>query len=200
MCDEFKAYHYEIVAGLETNKAAAQEQVVFDEHQKKTMEFIDRLGDLLAKPQLKIPSPLSTNNHLVDRNLDRPHAQEPTTNPAESANDSCTSSEEGEDSDVPLKSVDNASLMVKSVADQKLHTHLNVCVKEFCRQFFVKLLFDIYSFCCSLILSMLCAFLVVSCIWPRCVPPASYLLYSSFCAREAGCHSTHTSCMLFSYL
>ena len=52
MCSEFKAYHYEIVAGLETDEAAAREQVVFDEHQKKTMEYIDRLGDLLANPSL----------------------------------------------------------------------------------------------------------------------------------------------------
>ena len=69
MCSEFKAYYYKIVAGLETDKAAAREQVVFDEHQKKTMEFIDCLGDLLAKPQLDIPSPLFTNNRLVDRHL-----------------------------------------------------------------------------------------------------------------------------------
>ena len=41
---------------------------MFDEHQMKTMEYIDRLGDL-AKPQLDIPSPLSTNNRLVDRHL-----------------------------------------------------------------------------------------------------------------------------------
>ena len=34
------------------------------------MEFIDRLGDLLAKPQLDIASPLFTNNRLVDRHLD----------------------------------------------------------------------------------------------------------------------------------
>ena len=50
MCNEFKANHYEIVAGLEMDEAAAQEHVVVDEHQKKTMEFIDRLEDLLAKP------------------------------------------------------------------------------------------------------------------------------------------------------
>ena len=43
--------------------------MVFDEHQKKTMEFIDRLGDLLVKPQLVVPSPLSTSNRLVDRHL-----------------------------------------------------------------------------------------------------------------------------------
>ena len=42
---------------------------MFDEHQKKTMEFTDRLEDLLAKPQLNIPSPLSPNNRLVDRHL-----------------------------------------------------------------------------------------------------------------------------------
>ena len=34
------------------------------------------------------------------------------TNPADSAGDSCTSSEEAEDSEIPLKSVDNVSLMV----------------------------------------------------------------------------------------
>ena len=34
------------------------------------MNFIVSLGDLLTKPQLKILSPLSTNNHLVDRDLD----------------------------------------------------------------------------------------------------------------------------------
>ena len=50
MCSEFKAYHYEIVASLETDKEAARELVVFDEHQSKSMEFIDRLGDLLAYP------------------------------------------------------------------------------------------------------------------------------------------------------
>ena len=43
---------------------------MFDERQKKTMEFIDRLGDLLAKPRVDIPSPLSTYNRLVDRHLD----------------------------------------------------------------------------------------------------------------------------------
>ena len=70
MCGRFKAYHYEIVAGLETDEEAAQEQLVFNEHQKNKMEFIDSLGDLLAKPQLDIPSPLSTNNRLLDRHLD----------------------------------------------------------------------------------------------------------------------------------
>ena len=43
---------------------------MFDEHQKKTMEFIDYLGDLLAKPQPDVPSPMSTNNRLVDRQLE----------------------------------------------------------------------------------------------------------------------------------
>ena len=52
------------------DESAAREQVVFHEHQKKTIEFIDRLGDLLAKPQLNIPSPLSSNNRLVDRQVD----------------------------------------------------------------------------------------------------------------------------------
>ena len=42
MCSEFKAYHYKIVTRLETDKEAAREQVVSDEHQSKAMEFIDR--------------------------------------------------------------------------------------------------------------------------------------------------------------
>ena len=70
MCSEFKAYHYEIVASLETDEEAAREQVVFDEHQGKAMEFIDRLSDLLAKPQPDVPSALSMNNRLVDRQLE----------------------------------------------------------------------------------------------------------------------------------
>ena len=37
MCSEFKAYHYEIVAGREMDKEALRAQLVFDEHQKKTM-------------------------------------------------------------------------------------------------------------------------------------------------------------------
>ena len=41
MRSEFEAYHYEIMAGLESDKEAAREQVVFDEHQKKAIEFID---------------------------------------------------------------------------------------------------------------------------------------------------------------
>ena len=55
---------------LVSDEEAAREQAVFDEHQKKTMEYIDRLEDLLAKPQPDVPSPLSTNNRLVDRHLD----------------------------------------------------------------------------------------------------------------------------------
>ena len=39
MCSKFKAYYYEIVADLESDEEAAQEQVVFDEHQWKTMEL-----------------------------------------------------------------------------------------------------------------------------------------------------------------
>ena len=70
MCSEFKAYHYEIVASLETDEEAAREQVVFDEHQGKAMEFINRLGDLLAKPLRDVPSILSGNNRLVDRQLE----------------------------------------------------------------------------------------------------------------------------------
>ena len=50
MCSEFKAYHYEIVTSPETDEEATREQVMFDEHQTKAMEFIDRLSDLLANP------------------------------------------------------------------------------------------------------------------------------------------------------
>ena len=67
MCSEFKAYHYEIVVSLETDEEAAREQVVFDEHEGKVMEFIDRLGDLLRKPQ---PEVSTGNNRSVDRQLE----------------------------------------------------------------------------------------------------------------------------------
>ena len=58
------------MAGIEFNKAATQEQAFFNEHQRKTMEFVERLWDLLAKPQPSVPTPVSTNDHLVDRQLD----------------------------------------------------------------------------------------------------------------------------------
>ena len=70
MCTEFQTYHYEIVDSIETDEDAAREQLVFDEHQSKAMEFIDRLGDILAKPQPDVPSTLSGNNRLVDRQLE----------------------------------------------------------------------------------------------------------------------------------
>ena len=70
MCNEFKAYHYEVVDGLESDEETAQEQVVFDKHQRKAMEFINCLRDLLAKPQPDVPSKVSTKNRLVDRRLD----------------------------------------------------------------------------------------------------------------------------------
>ena len=69
VCSEFKAYHYEIVAGLESDEEVALQQVVFDKHQKKTMGFIDRLADLLVKPQVSVPSSAFTNNWSVDRHL-----------------------------------------------------------------------------------------------------------------------------------
>ena len=69
MCSEFKAYHYEIVAGLESDEEVALQQVVFDKHQKKTVGFIDRLADLLVKPQVSVPSSAFTNNCSVDRHL-----------------------------------------------------------------------------------------------------------------------------------
>ena len=57
MRSEFKAYLCEIEAGLESDvwEEAAHEQVVFDEHQGKTMEFINHLVDLIAKPQSSDP-------------------------------------------------------------------------------------------------------------------------------------------------
>ena len=70
MCAEFKAYHYDIVSSLESDEAAAKEQVTFDQHQRKTMEFIDRLGELLARPQPSTPTPVSTNDLSVSRHLD----------------------------------------------------------------------------------------------------------------------------------
>ena len=70
MCSEFQAYHYDIVDSIESDEEAAREQTVFDEHQSKAMEFIDRLGDLLAKPQPDVPSILSGKNRLVDRQLE----------------------------------------------------------------------------------------------------------------------------------
>ena len=51
-----KEYHYEIVAAIETDEAMTREQAFFDEHQHKTMKFVDRLGDLLAKPQPSVPT------------------------------------------------------------------------------------------------------------------------------------------------
>ena len=58
------------MASLETDEEAAPEQVVLDEHQSKAMEFTDRLGDLLAKPQPDAPSTLSGNNPLVNWQLE----------------------------------------------------------------------------------------------------------------------------------
>ena len=56
MCCKFKAYDYDIMASLETDEAAREEQVFFDEDRNKKMEFADRLGNLQAVPQLSIPS------------------------------------------------------------------------------------------------------------------------------------------------
>ena len=70
MCSEFKTYHYEIVDSLESDKDATREQEVLDEHHKKTVEFIDRLGELLARPQPGATTPVSTSIRLIDRQLD----------------------------------------------------------------------------------------------------------------------------------
>ena len=48
VCIVFKAYHYEIVDGLETNVVAAREQVVFDEHQKKAVARVLAAGTLTS--------------------------------------------------------------------------------------------------------------------------------------------------------
>ena len=67
MCTKFKAYHNEIVASLESDKDVSQEEVFFNEHQRKCMKFIDCLGDVLPKPQPSVPSPASVNIRMVDR-------------------------------------------------------------------------------------------------------------------------------------
>ena len=70
MCAEFNVYHYEIVAGVESDEAATQERVFFDKQRCKTMEFVDSLEDLLAIPQPSVPAQVSANDLLVDRQLD----------------------------------------------------------------------------------------------------------------------------------
>ena len=70
MCCEFKAYYNEVMASLETDEAMRQEQRFFDQHQRKTMEFVDLLWDLLAAPQLSVPAQSFVNDRLVDRQLD----------------------------------------------------------------------------------------------------------------------------------
>ena len=70
MCSEIKTYHYEIVDSLESDEDTTREQEVFNEHQRKTMGFIDRLGDLLAKPQPVASIPVSMSTRLIDRQLD----------------------------------------------------------------------------------------------------------------------------------
>ena len=58
------------MAANETDEAARKEQVFFDEDQSKALEFVDRLGDLQAKPHPGVNSPRLTNNHSVDTHLD----------------------------------------------------------------------------------------------------------------------------------
>ena len=70
MCSEFKTYHCKIVDSLESDEDATHEQEVLDEHQKKTMEFIDRLGEILARPQIGATTLVSTNIRLIDKQLD----------------------------------------------------------------------------------------------------------------------------------
>ena len=70
MYTESKVYHCEILAGIESDEAATQEQAFFDKHQSKTMEFVDHLGELVAKLQPNAPPQVSVNDHLVDRQLD----------------------------------------------------------------------------------------------------------------------------------
>ena len=58
------------MACIDFNEATTQEQVFFDEHQRKTMEFMYRLEYLLAKSQPRVPAQVSANDRLVERQLD----------------------------------------------------------------------------------------------------------------------------------
>ena len=59
-----------------------------------------------------VPSPGHKTTSRNEAAMEKATHAGATTNPAGSASDSCTSSEEAENSEIPLKSVDNVSLMV----------------------------------------------------------------------------------------
>ena len=59
-----------------------------------------------------VPPPGHTTTTRNESAMEKATRAGATTNPSDSASDSCTSSEEAEDSEIPLKSVDNVSLMV----------------------------------------------------------------------------------------
>ena len=68
MLEEYRMYHYEIVSSVESEDDGKLEQEEFNDHQK-TMDYIDRLGDLLAKPTASNTTPPPTNDRLVGRQL-----------------------------------------------------------------------------------------------------------------------------------
>ena len=70
LCGEFKEYHFVVVAGIESEQDLGLEQVVFNEHQNKTMDLIDRIGNLLQKRTPSGSAPSSKNDRLIDRQLD----------------------------------------------------------------------------------------------------------------------------------
>ena len=70
LCSEFQMYHYEIVDNIETDEDETREQEVLDEHQKKIIEFVDRLENLIARPQPGASTPASTKGRLTDRQID----------------------------------------------------------------------------------------------------------------------------------
>ena len=69
MCSEFKAYHYELWLPLKWMKQQ-ERNVFFHEHQRKTLEFVDRLRDLLATPQPSVDAQVSMKGRLIDWKVD----------------------------------------------------------------------------------------------------------------------------------
>ena len=55
MWSKFKDYNYKIVAAIEMDESAREEHVFRNEHQWKTLEFVNHLGDLHMKPILPKP-------------------------------------------------------------------------------------------------------------------------------------------------
>ena len=63
MWNKFKDYNYKIVAAIEMDESAREEHVFRNEHQWKTLEFVNHLGDLHMKPIP--PKPWGKNNELI---------------------------------------------------------------------------------------------------------------------------------------